>query len=285
MIEGIEIKNLVKKFRKDIVLDDISFNIEPEKIYGLLGRNGAGKSTLMNIIADRKFSNHGSVTLDGITIHDNDEQLSRIYLTSEVDVYPDRFKIKDLFSWIADIYKEFDYDLCKKLSSEFKLNEDSKFGNLSTGYNSIVKAIVALCVPADYIFLDEPILGLDAKNRDVFYNALIQTYSDRPRTFVISTHIIEEIANIISDVIVIKDSKVLINDSTENILKSSYEVTGPAAEVDRYTEDLNIIGSESLGKIKSNYIFGDLNDKPIPDTVTISNIDLQKLFVNLTDRE
>ncbi|MCK8606947.1 ATP-binding cassette domain-containing protein [Apilactobacillus ozensis] len=285
MSEGIEIKNLVKRFRKDVVLDNISLNIEPQKIYGLLGRNGAGKSTLMNIIADRKFSNSGSITLDGSLIHDNDDNLSRIYLTSEIDVYPDKFKIKDLFHWVSDIYINFDNDLCKKLSDDFKLNLNSKFGNLSTGYNSIVKAIIALCVPADYIFLDEPILGLDAKNRDVFYNALIQTYSDRPRTFVISTHIIEEIANIISNVVVIKDSKVLIDDSTENILESSYEVTGPASEVDAYTDGLNVIGSDSLGKIKSNYVFGELNDKPIPDTVTIANIDLQKLFVNLTDKE
>lgn len=285
MSEGIEIKNLVKRFRKDVVLDNISLNIEPQKIYGLLGRNGAGKSTLMNIIADRKFSNSGSITLDGLLIHDNDDNLSRIYLTSEIDVYPDKFKIKDLFHWVSDIYINFDNDLCKKLSDDFKLNLNSKFGNLSTGYNSIVKAIIALCVPADYIFLDEPILGLDAKNRDVFYNALIQTYSDRPRTFVISTHIIEEIANIISNVVVIKDSKVLIDDSTENILESSYEVTGPASEVDAYTDGLNVIGSDSLGKIKSNYVFGELNDKPIPDTVTIANIDLQKLFVNLTDKE
>ncbi len=114
MSEGIIIKNLVKSFRKDVILDNVSLKIEPEKIYGLLGRNGAGKSTLMNIIADRKFSNSGSITLNGSTIHDNDENLSKVYLTSEIDVYPDKFKIKDLFHWVSDIYKDFNNDLCKK---------------------------------------------------------------------------------------------------------------------------------------------------------------------------
>lgn len=143
---------------------------------------------------------------------------------------------------------------------------------------------MALSVPAKFIFLDEPVLGLDANHRELFYRELIQTFSDRPRTFIISTHLIEEVANIVSDVVMIDMGHVLLDQPVETILAKTHAVVGPAEEVDQYTNGLNVIGNDQMGNLKTNYVFGDLdNDRPISDTVQISSFDLQKLFIFLTN--
>ncbi|MDV7693452.1 multidrug ABC transporter ATP-binding protein [Pediococcus parvulus] len=283
---GIKVTEVAKKFGRKQILQNISLEIEPNRIYGLLGRNGAGKSTLLNIITDRIFANGGSVTIDGIPTHEHDELLGNIYLMSEVNLYPKRARLQDLFKSSKNMYGGFNEAYAKHLCEAFELNPKQRFGQLSTGYRTIFKLIIALCLPVDYVFLDEPILGLDANHRELFYKELLDTYSSHPRTFVISTHIIEEIANMIEHVFVIENGKILVDDDVDHMLSQAYVITGPGETVDQYTVGLNVIGTESLGNLKGNYVFGNLNDdREIPDTIQISRMDLQKLFIHLTSGE
>lgn len=281
---SIQVQAVQQAFHGQTVLTDLNLTIKPNKIYGLLGRNGAGKSTLLNIISNRIFPSHGTVTLDDHSIKDNDQALGRIYLMSEVDLYAERSRVKQLFKITAQLYGEFNFDYANKLVKAFGLDVNTRYGKLSTGYRTIFKLIVALCVPADYIFLDEPVLGLDANHRELFYNELIETYSEDPRTFVISTHLIEEIANLIEHVFVLHDHQIIVNDDVPDILSQSYAITGPEDDVQTYTTGLNVIGHDHLGGITAHYVYGPLNnDRPIPDTVKVEHIDLQKLFVMLTN--
>ncbi len=156
---SLKIKEVSKIYGKNIILDNVSINIEPQKIYGLLGNNGAGKSTLLNIINNRIFSTTGKVELSGESIFDNEKSLNKIYLMSEDDLYPSKLKINSLFKLTEKFYGEFDWDLAHQMLEEFELNPSKHLNKLSTGYRSITKLIVALCVPCDYIFLDEPVLG------------------------------------------------------------------------------------------------------------------------------
>jgi len=210
--------------------------------------------------------------------------LGRLYLMSEVNMYNDRSRLKRLLNSTALFYGAFDRDYATQLAAKFDLNLNQRFGKLSTGYRTIFKLIVALCVPADYIFLDEPVLGLDANHRELFYQALIDSYTERPRTFVISTHLIEEIANLIEHVFILDQHQIIVNGSVSDILDRAYMITGPDTDVTGYTAGLNVIGQDHLGGITANYVYGALeDDRPIPDTVTIERLDLQKLFVNLTN--
>ncbi|MFC6200919.1 ATP-binding cassette domain-containing protein [Lactiplantibacillus nangangensis] len=280
---SIQIHAVSQSFHGKTILKDINLTIEPNKIYGLLGRNGAGKSTLLNIISNRIFPSQGTVTLDEESMNDNDRTLGRIYLMSEVNLYSERAKLNKLFDTTALMYGSFNRKYANELADKFGLDLTSRFGKLSTGYRSIFKLIVALCVPADYIFLDEPVLGLDANHRELFYQELIETYSENPRTFVISTHLIEEIANLIEHVFVLDDHKIVINGSVPDILERAYTISGPDADVKQYTAGLNIIGEDHLGGITAHYVYGALaDDRPIPDTVKLEHLDLQKLFINLT---
>ncbi|WP_268913357.1 ABC transporter ATP-binding protein [Lentilactobacillus sp. SPB1-3] len=280
----LSIDHVSKAFGSHNVLSDISLTFEEGKIYGLLGRNGAGKSTLLNIITDRIFANSGEVHMDSENVADNDSKLGMMYLMSEVDLYNDGDKLTKIMKDTELLYGGFDHELAESLATKFGLDLNQKFGKLSTGYNSIFKLIVALSVPAKFILLDEPVLGLDANHRELFYSELIQTFSDRPRTFIISTHLIEEVANIVSDVVMIDMGHVLLDQSVESILTKNHSVVGPSEEVDQYTNGLNVIGSEQMSNLKTNYVFGNLNDdRPIPDTVQVGSFDLQKLFIFLTN--
>ncbi|KZT84459.1 ABC transporter ATP-binding protein [Lactiplantibacillus plantarum] len=281
---SIQVQAVQQAFRGQTVLDNLNLTIKPNTIYGLLGRNGAGKSTLLNIISNRIFADSGTVTMDNETMCDNDHTLGKVYLMSEVNLYSERSRVKQLFKTTALLYGDFDDAHANKLAQTFGLDLNARFGKLSTGYRTIFKLIIALCVPADYVFLDEPVLGLDANHREIFYQELIETYSDHPRTFVISTHLIEEIANLIEHVFVLDNHHIIVDGDVTDILGQSYAVTGPQTDVSTYTDGLNIIGQDHLGGITAHYIYGPLNnDRPIPDTVTVEHLDLQKLFVNLTN--
>ncbi|MTV83023.1 ABC transporter ATP-binding protein [Secundilactobacillus folii] len=285
-MDSIKIAHLSKSFGQQAVLTDINLTIEPQTIYGLLGRNGAGKSTLFNIISDRIPATSGEVVIEGQNNVNNDRVLNRIYLMGERNLYPSRMRVSDIFQTTAALYGRMDMDLVHQLSSQFGLNIRTRFAKLSTGYRSILKLIIGLAVDVDYVFFDEPTLGLDANHRELFYSALMDSYAKRPRTFVISTHLIEEIANMVERVLVLQEHHITIDETTEKVLNKGYSITGPTADVTAYTAGLNVIGHDQLGNLRVDYVYGQLNgSRPIPDTVSISHIDLQKLFVNLTSQE
>lgn len=283
----IEVKNLTKKFEETTAIDDISLCFEENKIYGLLGRNGAGKSTLLNIITNRIFQNSGEVIIDNMDNRNNDKALHNIYLMSEKNYYPNNMTIKEIFQWSQEFYNSFNMPYALKLSNEFGLNVKKKLKEISTGYSSIFKIIIALSLDVPFVFLDEPVLGLDANHRELFYKRLLENYIDNPRTFVISTHLIEEISTLIEDIIIIKEGKIIKNQSCEELLESGYTVSGLASSVDDFISDKNVIGTDILGGLKSAYVLGnrkDITDETITKDLEISKLDLQKLFIHLTNK-
>ena len=211
-MSALEIKNVSKTFKDTKALDNVSVRIEENKIYGLLGRNGAGKTTLLNIINNRLYPDQGSVTLDGQDVSENDQILKQFYLIGEKNLFPDTIKVKDAFKWSGEFFPNFDMEYALKLSELFELPLKKKVTALSTGYQSIFRNITALSVNTPFIFLDEPVLGLDANHRELFYKTLIQKYSDDPFTCVISTHLIDEVATVLEDIIIIKKGKILCQD-------------------------------------------------------------------------
>ena len=105
---SIVIEHVNKSFGPVHALNDVSITLEEGKIYGLLGRNGAGKSTLLNILTDRLYPDSGSVTVDGEPVHNNDSALSKMYLMSELNCYPESMKVKEAFLWSKRFYPDFD---------------------------------------------------------------------------------------------------------------------------------------------------------------------------------
>lgn len=281
---SLKIKEVSKIYGKNIILDNVSINIEPQKIYGLLGNNGAGKSTLLNIINNRIFSTTGKVELSGESIFDNEKSLNKIYLMSEDDLYPSKLKINSLFKLTEKFYGEFDWDLAHRMLEEFELNPSKHLNKLSTGYRSITKLIVALCVPCDYIFLDEPVLGLDANHREMFYNFLLDTYQERLRTFVISTHLIEEISNLLERVIILDKGKIIDDNELEQLLYEAYVLSGATNEIEDLLKDVQVLDKEVLGGATTVYIKGHITRKSLGN-IKVTPMSLQDYFKKVTSRK
>lgn len=282
---SIELLNISKAYKKNYVLKNINLTFEENTIYGLLGRNGAGKSTLLNIVNNRIFSDSGECRFQKETNFDSEHVQRHFFLTSETDLYPTQMRVKNIFKWTEEFYGNFDFELANQLATKFKLDTSKKFGKLSTGYRSIAKLIVALCVPCRFIFLDEPVLGLDAAHRDLFYKELIAIYMDHPKTFVISTHLIEEISNLLEKIILIKNGELILNASTEEILSRASAISGEKLVIENFMKSYQIIGTDFLGDHMTAYTLDFIDRTTLPEDITIEPMELQKLFINLTKEE
>lgn len=126
--------------------------------------------------------------------------------------------------------------MADELIEKFELNTKQRINKMSKGMLSMVTIIVALASKADFTFLDEPVAGLDVVMREYFYHKLMEEYTETGRTFVISTHIIEEAADLMEEVIMIKDGSLLLKENTQDLLERSYHVSGLAEVVDQAAE-------------------------------------------------
>ncbi len=281
---AIQVNDVTKRYKDVPALDHVSVTFELGKIYGFLGRNGAGKSTLINIIANRVFADSGEVLIDGIPASENMAVHDKIFCMSETDLYDRDLKVIEQFKWTKRFYTDFDMNRALTLSEKYRLDVNKRFKALSKGYQSIFKLVIALSLSVPYVIFDEPVLGLDANHRELFYSLLLEAFEEGDRTFIIATHMIEEVSNIIEEVVLIDGGRILAQESVEELLESGYSVSGAAEEVDGYCAGKNVIGYDELGGLKIAYIMGKKNALPKGSDLQISAMDLQKLFVKMTER-
>lgn len=285
-MEALKISHLNKNYGRQTILNDINMTLEPGKIYGLLGRNGAGKSTLLNLIVNRILPNSGTIKLGNDDINDNDAALTQFYLMSEVSLYPKHVTLKQMWEMADLSYGSFNFNRARRLLKEFDIQDENvKLSNLSTGLQTAAKLIVALSVNANYVFLDEPILGLDANHRDVFYQELLKAYEENVKTYVLSTHLIEEIQQLVEHIFILDNEKITVDADVDDLLAEMFVISGPAMLVEEYVKDQNVLGTRSLAGIKTAFVRGALSEeKEIPDQIQIKHPDLQQAFIYLTNK-
>lgn len=278
------VKQLEKKYGKTQAVKAVSFVLQPETIYGLLGRNGAGKSTVLNMISHRIEKNAGEITLDDLDLWTTPSAMEQVYLSSTEDWLPLEYKMGKLLKIYQQVYPDFDMEFAEELVKVFGLDPKKKVLSLSTGYKSIAKLILALCVPVNYVLLDEPVLGLDANHRQLFNKKLLEAYARRPRTFVIATHLIEEVAYLLEEVIVIRDGVSIQQASVEQILQEASLVTGAREVVEAFIADKQVLHEEVLGNQVQAVVMGRFQTE-IPATIEVSRLNLQDYFIQLTRKE
>ena len=200
---------------------------------------------------------------------------------SEHNLLPVDRRFKDAVKLVKVFYPELDEEYALSLAKKFDLDIKKKLIGLSTGYSSIAKLIIALASGADYVFFDEPVLGLDPNHRELFYKELIERYTETGSTFIISTHLIDECANLIEKAIIIDKGRVVTAEDTEAIMAGSFTVTGPAELVDKYIAGKQVLGSDTIGGIKSAYIKG--APENVPQGLEVSKASLQSLFIQMTN--
>ncbi len=282
--------DIVKTYGKKEVLHKIDLEIEPGKIYGLIGRNGAGKTTLMSILTAQNPASSGTVTYNGMPVWENQEALDHLCFSRELNPLvgwgSNNLRAKDYFKTAATFYPKWDKELAKRLIKDFELDVKKRVNKMSKGMMSMVTIIIALASKADITILDEPVAGLDVVARDCFYKELLADYAETGRTFIISTHIIEEAADLFEETIILKDGSLLLKENTQDLLDRAFHVSGKAEDVDAATAGLNTYHPESFGRSKGITVLLEPGQEIATGyDVSIQPVSLQNLFVALCGKE
>jgi ABC-type Na+ transport system ATPase subunit NatA len=170
----VELNGLTKAYGDVKAVNNVSFTMNEQKIYGLLGRNGAGKTTIMQMITAQLFSTSGELKVFGENPYENNHVLSQICFIKESQKYPDVYRIIDVLNISASFFPNWDHDYALSLAEEFRLPLKRRMKKLSRGMLSSVGIIVGLASRAPLTIFDEPYLGLDAVARSLFYERLIE---------------------------------------------------------------------------------------------------------------
>lgn len=282
----IEVNDLRLRFGDVTALDGLSFRLDGGKIYGLLGRNGSGKTSLLSILAAFRRGTSGQVLIDGADPFENPGIVPQICLIRESgDVYE-----SERISTVLDIARHFrpswDADFAQRLMERFKLSARKRVQTLSRGQKSALGVTLGLASRAPLTMFDESYLGLDAPSRYAFYDELLADYVAHPRTFIISTHLIEEVSSLFEEVIILDEGRLVAHEEAESLRSRGASVTGPAEVVDTFAAGLTVLGEQRLGGTKAVTVYGELE----PDQVRAAKlaglelgpVSLQDLFVHLT---
>ena len=281
---AIELKNVSKSFGGVHALSDVSLSFGGGKIYGLLGPNGAGKTTLLNIITNRLYADSGEVTIDGESAPGRDRALGKVYMMAEQNLFPDSMKVKGALKITADFIPSFDLELAMELAQKFGLPMNKKVKALSTGYSSILRLVLALSAGTPYVIFDEPVLGLDAQHRDMFYRLLMEHCGGGGQTVILSTHLIQEAAPLIEHAVIIKGGKILRDASAEELTGAAHTVSGPAGLVDGYIAGRQVLNTTAIGGLKTACVEGE-PDARVPAGLEVSAMGLQDYFISLMNEE
>lgn len=244
-------RNISKTFKDVKALEDVTLRLEANKIYGLLGRNGAGKTTLMSILTGQGFPDAGEVNVFGQAPFERDGTLSKICFIRESQKYPDEYKAFQAFKAASLFFENWDEQLAKDLIADFNLPLKRKIKKLSRGQLSAVGVIIGLASRAEVTFFDEPYLGLDAVARQIFYDRLVEDFALFPRTIVLSSHLIDEVANLLEHVIIIDSGRIVMDEDAESLQGAAITIGGKASIVEQFIEGYPEIHRESLGSLVS----------------------------------
>lgn len=279
-------KQLSKRYGEKTVLEGIDLELRSGKLYGLLGRNGAGKTTLLSLLSCQNPATSGTVTLDGQPVWENRKALDRMCFSRELNVNAESglagYTVKSYLRAARIYYPHWDEDLARRLIGEFQLEEKKKLVKLSKGMLSMLTIVVAMASKAEFTFLDEPAAGLDVVARERFYQLLLEEYTQSGRTFVVSTHIIEEAADVLEEVILLDRGKLLLKEDTQDLLDRARYVYGLEDQVDGATAGLAVHHPERMGRSKGVTVLLEEGKTLHPGyDVSIQRVNLQKLFVAL----
>ncbi|MGG4145254.1 ABC transporter ATP-binding protein [Paenibacillus algorifonticola] len=283
----VELKRVTKAYGNFNAVNEVSFVLEPDKIYGLLGRNGAGKTTIMHMLTAQLFATSGELTVFGEAPYENNRVLRQICFIKESQKYPDNYSLLDVLELSASLFPNWDRTFANTLVEEFQLPLKRKIKKMSRGMHSSVGIIVGLASRAPLTIFDEPYLGLDAVARNLFYDHLLTDYAEHPRTVVLSSHLIDEVSQLLEHVIVIDKGSILINEDAELLRGRAYTVAGSASEVESFLNGRIVVSREPFGALLSATVDGMLSAGDRKQAATrgleFGSVSLQQLIIHLTN--
>jgi ABC-2 type transport system ATP-binding protein len=220
----IEARNLNKRYGTTQALRDVSFQVAPGRIVGLVGPNGAGKTTALKaILGLTDFEGDLKVLgLDPRT--QRHELMQQVCFIADVAVLPRWIRVREAIDYVEGVHPRFSRELCMQFLARTKLTQDMRVRQMSKGMVVQLHLALVMAIDAKLLVLDEPTLGLDILFRKEFYQNLLNDYFDHEKTILVTTHQIEEIEHILTDLIFIKDARVTLDASMDDVAERFCEV-------------------------------------------------------------
>jgi ABC-2 type transport system ATP-binding protein len=259
MTSTISVTGLTRRYHGQLALDDVTFDVAGPSITGLLGRNGAGKSTLMRILTAQELPSAGHVHVLGASPLENDAVLRRMVLVREDQAYPD-FKVRHALQVASWFYPNWDGELAEAVLADFDLPTGRAVKRLSRGMRTALGIVVGLAARADVTLFDEPYAGLDAVARQRFYDRLLADYAEHPRTVLLSTHLIDEVADLLEWVVVLDRGRVALDAAAEDARGRATTVSGPREAVEQFVAGRRVVDRRGIAGRASVVVTGKLSD-------------------------
>lgn len=285
----IKINNLSKTYGNKLVLENVNLEIKEGKVYGLIGRNGAGKTTLMKVLSDQIINYQGEIYYkDTNILLSNQLKKNLIFIGEDFLTY--NLKEKKLIktvNYIKKMYPKFNQERFDELSALFKIDLLAKYKKLSYGNQSLFRNIIALSLQAQFLLLDEPSTGLDEINRDLFYGKLIEYQEIDNSTIIISSHILSDIEKIVTDLLILNEGKIIVNDPIDDLLEKAFVITINAENL-HFFASKNIIKKSNIGKQIILFVYDNFTDyelRKIREVAEINRLNLKELFLALTKED
>jgi ABC-2 type transport system ATP-binding protein len=211
----IEAHGLRKAFGATIALDGIDLRVDEGRILGLIGPNGAGKTTALNAIVGLTPYEGALRVLGRDPWTERDQLMRDVSFIADVAVLPRSMRVSQLLEYVAGVHPRFDRAKAEGFLAKTAIGPASRVRHLSKGMVTQLHLALVMAIDAKLLVLDEPTLGLDSLYRKQFYDSLLNDYFDRSRTIIITTHQVEEIQNVLTDVIFLNRGRIVLNSSME----------------------------------------------------------------------
>lgn len=282
----IQCQNVTKTYGSQIILEDLNFSIKKNTLTGIIGRNGVGKTTLMKMIAG--FIQESSGTLDVFSEppFNSLKVSSNTIFTDDLMLFPQNMRLIDILNECERFYFRWDHELALRLLDYFSLHPQLKPRVLSKGKRSTFYAVIGLASRSPLTIFDEPTTGMDAVVRKDFYRALLKDYIAHPRTILLSSHHVEEIEDLLEDVLLIHDQKVLFHDSVTTLQETFVNLTGKEQLLAKHIPRQDIITFKTTGPYViwtvKNQFTNDVLETMRKDNIRISSVSANEAYITLT---
>src|SRR5947209_177054 len=273
----IEARGLRKVFGTTVALDNVNLRVEEGRILGLIGPNGAGKTTALNAILGLT-PYQGELRVLGRNPWTEREQLMRdVCFIADVAVLPRWIRVSQALDYVAGVHPRFDRARAEAFLARTAIRHDSKVKQLSKGMVAQLHLALVMAIDAKLLVLDEPTLGLDLLYRKQFYDSLLNDYFDRNRTIVVTTHQVEELQNVLTDLMFMDRGRIVLNCSMEEIESRYVELEAHPGQVAAARALKPIYEREVLGR--SILIFDRVDRQQLAALGNVRTPSIADLFV------
>ncbi len=273
----IEAIGLSKRYKDKIALDQTSFRVEPGRIVGLIGPNGAGKTTALKALLGLT-SYQGQLSVLGYDpFSQRDKLMQDVCFIADVAILPRWMRVSEAIEFVAGVHPRFDAEKCERFLAATQIKRRSKVRELSKGMIAQLHLALVMSIDARLLILDEPTLGLDILYRRRFYEQLLNDYFDETRTILITTHQVEEIEHILTDLLFIKDGKIVLSDTMESVTERYSQVLVSADRADEARALNPLAERKQIGK--TAYLFDGLPREQAQALGEVHQVGVADLFI------